>query len=133
MTDQSPPGKDAKRAKKARPAPEDRTTLADEIRCVIAEAREAFASEIDFQKARAALAGKYAGGIAAMGALALVLAVFALMALVIGVLLALVPILGPWGATAAVVGGLLLIAGIAVLAALAKLRKLKRLFAKKDA
>jgi len=32
-----------------------------------------------------------------------------------------------------VVGGLLLIAGIAVLLALGKLRKLKRLFAKKDA
>ena len=114
-------------AKKVKP------TLADEIRGVIAEVREAFASEIDFQKARAALAGKYAGGIAAMGALALVVSVFALMALVIGVLLGLVPILGPWGATAAVVGGLLAIAGIAVLIALGKLRKLRALFAKKEA
>jgi len=138
MTDTTPSGADkrAKKAKKAKPAREEttsRTTLADEIRDVIAEAREAFASEINFQKARAALAGKYAGGIAVMGVLALIVAVFALMALVIGVLLGLSALYGPWIATAAVVGGLLLIAGIAVLLALGKLRKLKRLFAKKDA
>ena len=138
MTDQSPSGADkrAKKTKKPKPAREDttsRTTLADEIRCVIAEAREAFSSEIDFQKARAALAGKYAGGIAVMGVLALVIAVFALMALVIGVLLGLSALYGPWIATAAVVGGLLLIAGIAVLMALGKLRKLKRLFTQKEA
>ena len=79
MTDTTPSGADkrAKKAKKAKPAREEttsRTTLADEIRDVIAEAREAFASEINFQKARAALAGKYAGGIAVMGVLALIVA-----------------------------------------------------------
>ncbi|MEO7551752.1 MAG: phage holin family protein [Croceibacterium sp.] len=71
-------------------------------------------AELAFQKSRAALVADGAKSAAVLGALAAVCAVLALVALAIGLLLALTPLITAWGATAVVVGGLLLAAFFAV-------------------
>lgn len=101
-------------------------TLDVEIQRLISSGREAFASELAFQKARAALAGKLAGRVAGLGALALALLFFVLMALVVGVLIALVPVLGAWGALGVVVAVLLVAALLCALGVRAALRALGR-------
>ncbi len=112
-----------------RPDPEPPGSLGDDLRAAVVEARVAAASELAYQSARAALAGKAAGRIAGLVLLALALFWFALMALVFGVEIALLPLLGPWGAMGAVVCGLLVLTGVTLgLARLAWLR-LRALFA----
>ena len=101
-------------------------TLDVEFQRLFASGREAFASELAFQKARAALAGKLAGRIAGLGALALALLFFVLMALVVGVLIALVPVLGAWGAMGVVVAVLLLASFVCLLGMRAAVRALGR-------
>ena len=91
----------------------DKPSLADEVRQLIAAARQFAEAELAYQKTRAGLMGKTAAAIAGFGALALALLFFVLMALVMGLLLALAPVLGPWGAMAVVVGGLLIAALVA--------------------
>ncbi|MDP9057024.1 MAG: phage holin family protein [Pseudomonadota bacterium] len=93
----------------------DKPSIADEVRQLIAAARQFADAELAYQKTRAGLMAKAAAAIAGFGALALALLFFGLMAVVVGLLLALAPLLGPWGAMAVVVGGLLiatLIAGL---------------------
>ncbi len=92
-------------------------SLVAEVKQLAADGRALLEAELTYQKSRAALAGKGVKGIAIAGVLALVLAYFALMALVMGLLLALNPLLGGWGALAAVVLGLLLVAGLCGLSA----------------
>lgn len=86
--------------------------LVDDLRQLAADGRTLIEAELAYQKSRAAVAGKAASSVAGWGALALALVFFALMALVIGGILALTPLLGPWGAMAAAVGGLLAAAGL---------------------
>jgi hypothetical protein len=86
--------------------------LVDDLRQLAADGRTLLEAELAYQKSRAAVAGKAAGPIAGWGALTLALLFFALMALVMGALLALTPLLGGWGAMAAVVAGLLLAAAL---------------------
>lgn len=94
-------------------------TLQDDLRLLAADAKALAEAEVAYQKARAGFAGSELPRIAMLGIVAAVLAFFALMALTVGAVLSLTPVLGPWGATAAVVGGLLFIAalcaGVAVL------------------
>jgi uncharacterized membrane protein YqjE len=87
--------------------------LVDDLRQLAADGRTLLGAELAYQKSRAAVAGKAVGSIAGWGALALALVFFALMALVVGLILALTPSLGPWGAMAAVVTGLLVAAALA--------------------
>ncbi|WDF71644.1 phage holin family protein [Novosphingobium sp. KACC 22771] len=84
-------------------------SLEEDVRGLFSSTRAAFDSEIEYQKARAALALRLALRIAALGALALALVFFLLMALIMGSLLGLAALLGPWGAMGVVVGLLLLI------------------------
>jgi Flp pilus assembly protein TadB len=93
----------------AEPAP----GLVDDLRQLAEDGRTLLEAELAYQKSRAALAGKAAGSIAGWGALALALVFFALLAMVTGLILALTPQLGPWGAMAAVVLGLLVAAALA--------------------
>jgi hypothetical protein len=101
-------------------------TLEVEVSRLIASGREAFASEIAFQKARAALAGKLVAKMAGFGALALALLFFMILALVMGSLLALAPVLGAWGALGAVLAGLLLGVALCGLGLVVALRAFKR-------
>ncbi len=113
------------------PEPEEqveRLTLDVELQRLIDSGRQAFASELAFQKARVALAGKLAGRIAGLGALALALLFFVLMALVVGALIALGPVLGAWGALGVVLVVLLLATTACGLAIRAGVRTLKRVF-----
>lgn len=88
---------------------EDRS-LREDLRQLAADARTLAEAELAYQKSRAAYAGNEAKILAILGALASALAFFSLMALVLGSVIALSPTLGPWGATAAVAGGLVFVA-----------------------
>lgn len=106
-------------------------SLVDDVRQLVEDARTLAEAELAYQKARAKIAGSSAGGIAGMGVLALTLVYFALMALVFGLVLALAPVLSAWGATAAVVLGLLLCAGLAAAVARRRWKRLKALIDEK--
>lgn len=111
------------------PAELEEPTLGDDLRQLIDDGRALAAAELAWQKSRAAYAGKQAGGVALLGLLALALVFFALMALVFGAVLALAPLLTAWGATAAVVGALLLAALVAGGLAALRVRRIARLIA----
>lgn len=111
----------------------ERPTLEDDLRALIGDGRAFIEAELAWQKARAVFVGKQMGGIALLGLLALALAFFALMALVFGLVLALATTLGAWGATAAVTGGLLLVAALAGLLAALRTKRMVRLIADKQA
>lgn len=102
-------------------------SLVDDVRQLVGDARTLAEAELAYQKSRASLASSSVGKIAGMGVLALVLVYFALMALVFGLVLSLTPYLTAWGATAAVVLGLLLAAALAALAALGRWKRLSAL------
>ena len=72
-------------------------------------------AEIDKQKARVGLVGSGVRDAAILFGIAFILIFAALIALLVGLILMLAPILTPGGATAAVVGGALLIAIILAL------------------
>jgi hypothetical protein len=103
--------------------PADRS-LADDLRRLSEDARALARAELAYQKSRAAFAGQEAKRIALLGLLAGVLTFFALMALTLGLVLALTPLLTAWGATAAVVGGLLVIAALCALVAFGRWRRM---------
>jgi uncharacterized membrane protein YdjX (TVP38/TMEM64 family) len=99
-------------------------TLAEDLRLLADEAKELAQAELAFQKSRAAYAGAQAKAIAGLLVVAAVVVFFAVMALVTGTVIALGPVLGLWGAMAAVTLGLLLFAGICALAAHAKFKRM---------
>lgn len=108
MDDEAPPLISADAAERS---------LVDDVRQLAADGRTLLEAELAYQKSRAAVAGQGAKGIAGWGALALALVLFALMALVMGLLLAVSETFGGWIATAMVVTGLLLAAGLSGLTA----------------
>ena len=107
----------------------DAATLSEDVHRLIDEGKALAAAKLTWQKARAAYAGRQAGGIALLALCATSLIFFALMALGLGAVIALGPALGAWGATAAVAGTLLILALIAGLVAMLKARSTARLIA----
>ncbi|HWU04184.1 MAG TPA: hypothetical protein VN222_15695 [Novosphingobium sp.] len=103
-----------------------KTSVLDEIAALIDSGLGACRAEVAFQKARAVLAARLTGRIALLALLVLALLFFVLLALVMGLLLALAPLIGPWAALGAVVGGLLVVIALAALAAYAAWRRLRR-------
>ena len=101
-------------------------------RALLEDGQTLFAAEIAFQKARAGFVLGRAKGILVLAALALALLFFALMALVMGLLLALTPLIGPWGALAAVVLGLLALTGLSVLGMIRRVGAITRALKGKD-
>ena len=99
-------------------------SLQDDLRQLADDARALAEAELAYQKSRAAYAGQEARRIAVLGLLVAVLAFFALMALTLGLVLALTPMLTAWGATAAVCGGLLVIAMLCALLAAMRWKRL---------
>jgi hypothetical protein len=108
--------------------PEEETrpddSLLRDVRALAEDLRTAVEAEVAFQSARAGYVAREAGGIAVRLAVAALLALIAIMALAIGVLIGLVPLVGPWAATAIVVGALLIAALILALAGRARIRRL---------
>ena len=91
--------------------------LREEIALIVEDARTYAEAEVQFQKTRAAIAGKASARALVLLVLALVLLNIALIALAVGAVFALAPLVGTWGAIVIVVGALLLgVAGL-VLAA----------------
>jgi Flp pilus assembly protein TadB len=104
----------------------DGPSLAEDLRCLVADGRRFAEAELAYQKSRAAYAAQEMRGISILGVLALFLLFFALMALVFGLVLALVPLLGTWAATASVSGGLTLAALLCALMAARRARRMGR-------
>jgi uncharacterized membrane protein YqjE len=91
--------------------------LDDDLRALLNDGMAYASAEAELQKARAGYALGRIKGIALLGALALALVFFALVALTVGLVIALTPPLTAWGATAAVFGGLLVVAALCALLA----------------
>jgi hypothetical protein len=108
------------------PAGEEFTdlSLAQDLRQLADEAKTLAQAELAFQKSRAAFVGGEAKAIAALLVVALVVVFFAVMALVVGTVIALGPVLGPWGAMAAVTLVLLAIAAFSALSAKGRLKRM---------
>lgn len=103
-------------------------SLTDEIAALIDDGRTYATAEIEFQKARAALAGRSVGFAAGFVVVALILLHIALLALAVGMVMALEPLVTIWGAIAIVVGVLLLGVGLLVHRAAAHGKLLGKLF-----
>lgn len=101
-------------------------SLVEDVRQLVSDGRTLLEAELAYQKSRAAVAGQGAKGIAGWAALALALLFFTLMALVLGMTLALSASLGPWIATAIMVVGLLLTAGLSGMAAARRWERMAR-------
>ncbi len=105
-------------------ASESERSLAEDLRDLIDHGRVAVEAEVAFQKSRATYAAASIGKIAALGAVAAAIAFVSVIALSVGLIFSLAPLLTPLGATAAVVGAMLLVAGILALLAVARWKRM---------
>ena len=99
-------------------------SLYDDFEALIDDARTYFDAELSYQKNRAGfVANRLKNGIVAALA-ALVIVIFALIGLTVGLIIALTPHVTAWGATAIVVGTLLLGAALLVRRAMIAFREM---------
>ncbi|WP_404480979.1 phage holin family protein [Novosphingobium sp. BL-52-GroH] len=99
-------------------------SLAQDLRRLADEAKVLAQAEFAFQKSRAAYVGAEARTIALLLVAAAVVVFFAAMALVVGTVIALGPLLGPWGAMAAVTLVLLALAAFCAFGARARVKRM---------
>lgn len=99
-------------------------SLVEDLRQLADEAKALAQAEFAFQKSRAAYAGTESRAISVLLLVAAVFVFFAVMALVTGTVIALGPVLGLWGAMAAVTLGLIALAGACAFAARARLKRM---------
>lgn len=85
-------------------------SLLDDVGDLVGDAQTWFDAELSYQKVRAAFVGANLKQAAVLGLAAAVLIVVAVMGLTFGLILALAPLVTAWGATAIVVGTMLLVA-----------------------
>jgi uncharacterized membrane protein len=104
-------------------------SLNEDIAGLIESGRTYAQAELNFQKTRAALAGKAAGKAALWLLLALVLVNIALITLAVGVMIALAPLITIWGAIAVVVGAILVLVAILVIRAKQRASQISAFFA----
>jgi hypothetical protein len=104
-------------------------SLTDDVVAMLDDGRTLLEAEIQFQKTRAAFAFDRGKSGAAYGVAAFALIHLALVALVVGTVIALTPVIGAWGATAIVVGLLLIAGGLLALAARRKFARLAAVYA----
>ncbi len=93
------------------------STLLADVEDLIGDAQTWFDAELGYQKVRAAFVGANLKQALALGIAAVLLLVVAVMGLTFGLVLALTPLVSAWGATAIVVGLLLLGALLSTLGA----------------
>ena len=105
--------------------------LIAELRLLLQDASTFARSEIAYQASRARVVGVGLRQIAIFALFTLIFVVFALGGLTVGLLLALTPLVTAWGATAIVVGALVLGAALCVMAGLGSWRRMKRRLAGK--
>lgn len=92
-------------------------SLLDDVRALIDDGRTYLEAELGFQKTRAAFVADRAKSTVVFGAISALLGFLALIGLVVGSIIALTPYLTAWGASALVVGILLVAAALAARAA----------------
>jgi hypothetical protein len=92
-------------------------SLRDDVEALIEDGKTYLETELVYQKTRAAFVADRAKGALIFGAAAALLAFLALIGLTVGLIIALTPLLTAWGASALVVGLLLVAAWLAVRAA----------------
>ena len=107
----------------------DTRSLTDDVVALLDDGRTLVETEIQFQKTRAAFAFDRGKSGAAYGIVAFALLHLALVALVVGAVIALTPLISAWGATAVVVGVLVLLGGVFGLAAKRKFARLAAVYA----
>ncbi len=88
-------------------------SLREDVEALIEDGRTYLETELVYQKTRAAFVADRAKGTLMFGAVAILLAFLALIGLILGLILALTPLLTAWGASAVVVGLLVIAALIA--------------------
>jgi len=88
-------------------------SLRDDVEALIEDGKTYLQTELVYQKTRAAFVADGAKGAVVFGAVAVLLAFLALIGLVVGLIIALTPLLTAWGASALVVGLLIVAALIA--------------------
>lgn len=110
-----------------------RTGLSDEILALIADGRTYAEAEFAFQKSRLSYSAQQGKSAALSVLAALAFLHLALIALVVGSVLALTPYITAWGATAMVVGVLLLSTLLVLLKARNRARNIADAFAEDDA
>ena len=109
---------------------DDGRSLFADIETLIDDGRTFVEAEIAFQKTRMAYAGQKGRNAAIFGVCAAIFAVFALFGLIVGLIIALSPLLTAWGATALIVGILLVAALVCAMAALRNFQKIRAAFPK---
>jgi Flp pilus assembly protein TadB len=92
-------------------------SLVDDVKALIDDGKTYLEAELQFQKSRAAFAVDRGKSGAIYGIAAAAVLHLALIALVVGLVFALAPVLTAWGATAVVVGILVIVAVVLGLAA----------------
>lgn len=106
-------------------AAEGAQSLMDDIEALIDDARTYFDAELSYQKSRAAFVADCLKKGIAFIVVAVVLVLLALIGLTVGLVIALTPLITAWGATAVVVLGYLLIAGLLVWSAIGAFKGIK--------
>ena len=107
----------------------DARSLLEDVEALIDDGKTYLEAELAFQKTRAAFVGDRTKSAIAFGAAALLFVSLALVGLTVGAIIALTPLLTAWGATAAVVGALLVATAVAGLAAQRSVKSLIGAFA----
>ncbi|MGN6500730.1 MAG: phage holin family protein [Tsuneonella sp.] len=122
---------DAGGASPAELAPPDAAerSLSDDLTALFDDGKTYFEAELQFQKTRASFALTEGRQGAVFGVVAVIVLHLALVALVVGALIALGSEIGPWGATAIVVGVLIVVAVVFGVLAKRHFAKLARAFA----
>ncbi len=92
----------------------DTRSLFEDIEYLVTDAQTWMDAEMSFQKSRAALVANRLKIIVAAGVVAALLGILALIGLTVGLIIALTPLITAWGATAAVVLLLLLVAWLMI-------------------
>jgi len=92
---------------------QDLRSLRDDVEALIEDGKTYLETELVFQKTRAAFVADRAKGAVIFGAVAILLAFLALIGLTVGLIFALTPLMTAWGASALVVGLLIVAALIA--------------------
>ena len=91
------------------PASAATRSLVDDIEDLVGDARTYFDAEFSYQKSRAGFVADSLKRVILSAIIAIVVAFFAFGALTVGLIIALTPLVTAWGATAIVVGAMLLV------------------------
>lgn len=110
----------------------DGSSVFEDVAALLDDGRTLVEAELAFQKTRLSYAGQRGRNVAIFAIAAFMLVTLAIFGAVVGAILALTPSLGAVGATAVVVGVLIVIAGICALAAAQNARMIAKAFRKDD-